>query len=100
MRLSRWKAIIMTPIKHKTCGNDVQIRVITVNTAEPGMTVGESAIWCDACGRFVPDESLSKKGTLRGSAMKIYIAAPYPCREPAIKVMESLEAQGHIITSR
>lgn len=32
--------------------------------------------------------------------MKIYIAAPYPCRDDAIAMMHHLEAQGHEVTSR
>lgn len=32
--------------------------------------------------------------------MKIYIAAPYPCRDEAIAVMRHLESQGHYVTSR
>lgn len=32
--------------------------------------------------------------------MKIYIAAPYPCREEAVDVMRWLESQGHTVTSR
>jgi len=32
--------------------------------------------------------------------MKIYIAAPYPCRDQAIRIMEELESVGHEVTSR
>jgi nucleoside 2-deoxyribosyltransferase len=32
--------------------------------------------------------------------VKIYIAAPYPCRNQCIQVMKDLEALGHTITSR
>jgi nucleoside 2-deoxyribosyltransferase len=32
--------------------------------------------------------------------VKIYIAAPYPARDAAIKLMERLEVSGHVVTSR
>ncbi len=32
--------------------------------------------------------------------MKIYLAAPYPTRNDAIKLMTKLEAMGHVVTSR
>ena len=32
--------------------------------------------------------------------MKVYIAAPYPCRDEAIAIMHKLEAAGHEVTSR
>ena len=32
--------------------------------------------------------------------MKVYIAAPYPIRDTAIEMMKTLEANGHVVTSR
>lgn len=60
-------------VKHKACKTEVVLKRVTVNTIEPGIaeTVGEYSVWCEACSRFVSNDSLSKRGPYAALRMPI-----------------------------